>query len=101
MEALLRGSIPILSASELDLYDIGLEDGVNCIAVPDGRWQETVASLARIDEHKVIEMRRNVFAMLGDRLGYEVSSERMRSRLGFPVTPAYLASWSESAKLHG
>jgi len=101
MEALLRGSIPVLSASELDLYDIGLEDGVNCIAVPDERWQETVANLARIEEDKVIEMRRNVFAMLRDRLGYESSSERMRSRLGLPVTPAYLASWPGSAKLHG
>jgi hypothetical protein len=88
MEALLRGSIPVLSASELDLYDIGLRDGVNCIAVPRGGWRQTVQSLGQIGESKVVGMRRAIASMLGDRLDYEASSARMRMRFGLPVAPA-------------
>lgn len=38
VEALVRGSIPILDSCELSLYDCGLQDSVNCIAVIGDDW---------------------------------------------------------------
>jgi len=84
LEALLQGSIPVLSSAELDLYDLGLEDGINCIAVKDGQWHNTVEELARINDENIVEMRRNIFAMLDNTLCYKAASERMRKRLGLP-----------------
>ena len=82
IEALLRGSIPILATGELDLYGFALEDGKNCIAVPDGRWAEAIERISAIGEQEMIEMRRNVEAMFERDLVYRVLAARIRSRLG-------------------
>jgi hypothetical protein len=82
MEALLRGSIPVLSADELDLYGIQLEDGKNCIGVPAGRWSEAMHRIARIGEDEVIRMRGNILAMFDGQLRYEAVATGMRMRLG-------------------
>jgi len=91
MEALLRGSIPVLSERELDLYDVELRDGVNCIAVADGQWPQAVDRLARFDESQLVEMRTHVRRMHGELLDYPASAARMRTRLGFsePDTAAH------------
>jgi hypothetical protein len=81
MEALLRGSIPVLPADQLNLYDVGLEDEVNCIGVPIGGWRKAIQRLASTGDHKVIEMRRNIYAML-EHLSYETVSKQIRLRLG-------------------
>jgi hypothetical protein len=88
MEALLRGSIPVLAADQLDLYGIELEDGVNCIAVPDGRWSETIESLKAIQEDVVVRMRRNIQAMLQDRLSYDAVARQIATRLGVRASAA-------------
>jgi len=88
MEALLRGSIPVLSDRELDLYDIGLRDGVNCIAVPDGHWPQAIERLGRFDESQLFKMRMNVYKMHGEVLAYPASAARMRARLGL-LEPAH------------
>lgn len=82
MEALLRGSIPVLNANEVDLYDIGLEDGVNCIAVGGGKWQEAMKRLAGIGEEQIIGMRRNIRDIVPERIAYDAAAERMQRRLG-------------------
>ena len=82
IEALLRGSVPVLSETELDLYGVPLEHGKNCIAVRAEDWRRTVAELSDIEEGKIVEMRRNIHAMLGTYLDYGVLSKRIRSRLG-------------------
>jgi hypothetical protein len=82
MEALLRGSIPVISERELDLYDIGLRDGVNCIAVADSRWREAVRRLAAIGEDELFRMRHAAREMCETLLDYPVSAARMRQRLG-------------------
>lgn len=82
MEALLRGSIPVLHARELDLYDIGLADGVNCIAVRAGSWPETLARVQGMAEDTIVGIRQNIHAMLKNLLQYDVSSRRMLIRLG-------------------
>jgi hypothetical protein len=82
VEALLRGCIPVLAQDQLDLYDLGLDDEVNCIGVPDGGWTGAIERIARLGEDKIVQMRRNIYTMLEDRLNYEIASEQMRSRIG-------------------
>ncbi|HIE55978.1 MAG TPA: hypothetical protein EYP90_12515, partial [Chromatiaceae bacterium] len=59
LEALLRGSIPVLHASELDLYDVGFADGINCIAVPSEGWPAAVERILSLPEEDIWQMRRN------------------------------------------
>jgi hypothetical protein len=82
IEALLRGSIPVLAADEIDLYGIALRDRANCIGVPDGRWVETVNELASIDERELIRMRGNIRTMFDEYLSYDAMATRIRARLG-------------------
>ena len=82
MEALLRGSIPVFNVNELDLYDIGLVDGVNCITVRDNRWDTAVGQLMDLNHDKLQKMRINIRDMLEKHLLYDVSSMQMRKRLG-------------------
>lgn len=82
LEALLRGSIPVLSANELGLYGIDLIDGTNCIGVPDGQWSQALRQVARTEERMLIQMRINIHAMFETDLRYDVVSKRIRIRLG-------------------
>jgi hypothetical protein len=82
LEALLRGSIPVLSDRELDLYGVELADGENCIAVADGRWPETIRALARIDEQRLVRMRGRIRAMFEGELCYDAVARRLRASLG-------------------
>jgi hypothetical protein len=82
IEALLRGSIPVVAADELDLYGFPLNDGRNCIAVPGGAWPEAMQRIARIGERALVEMRRNIAAMFESDLDYDALSRRICSRLG-------------------
>lgn len=82
MEAMLRGSIPVLAASELDLYGIELIDGENCIGVPEGGWPETIARLASKSEAEIVRMRRRIAAMFAASLSYDAVAKRMRIGLG-------------------
>ncbi len=82
IEALLRGSIPVLASTELDLYGVELKDHENCIGVPDGQWAESIRRLARIEERDLIRMRNNARAMFDDYLSYDAVARRLRSRVG-------------------
>lgn len=82
IEALLRGSIPVLAQQEIDLYGIDLVDGENCIGVPAGRWTETVARLMETDPVEIVRMRNNAFSMFDRYLDYEVLARRLRQRIG-------------------
>jgi len=84
MEALLRGSIPVLAVSELDLYGVELADGENCINVPEDGWPETIRRLATMGEAEVVRMRRNIFAMFDGSLNYDAIAKRLRARIGVP-----------------
>jgi hypothetical protein len=82
VEALLRGSIPVLAAEEVDLYGIGLADGQTCIGVPAGRWPETMQRLVAMDEHEILRLRSNAFDMFDQALDYDVLARRLRERVG-------------------
>lgn len=82
VEALLRGSIPVLEKEELALYGIDLIDGENCIGVPAGRWAETVGLLTAFAERDIVRMRNNAFAMFDRYLAYDALAQRLRTRVG-------------------
>jgi hypothetical protein len=82
VEALLRGSIPVLNADELDLYDLGLADGVNCIAVPPGGWPAAMDRVVRMSAAQITDMRRNIAAMLDTQVAYPALARNMSRRLG-------------------
>jgi len=82
IEAMLRGSIPVLASNELDLYGIELADSENCIAVGDGRWEESMRRIARIKEHELIRMRKNIRALFDEHLNYDAMAKRFRLRVG-------------------
>jgi hypothetical protein len=83
IEALLRGSIPVLSADELDLYDLGLADGVNCVAVARGGWPRAMRRIVAMTDTEIAGMRRNIQAMLADKVAYPALARDMVRRLGF------------------
>ena len=87
IEALLRGSIPVLAADEIDLYAVGLEDRVNCIGVHDGRWAETVKELGSVAEPELVRMRGGIRAMFDEYLSYDAMAARIRVRLGVADQP--------------
>ena len=82
IEALLRGSIPVLAKDELDLYGVEFSDGQNCITVQDGRWRETVERLARTEEPEIRRMRTNIDTMFDKFLNYPPMAKRIRARAG-------------------
>jgi hypothetical protein len=82
VEALLRGSIPVLNADELDLYELGLVDGVNCVAVPAGGWPDAMRRIIAMDEADIRRMRRHVLAMLPEKVDYAALARDISRRLG-------------------
>ena len=81
IESLLRGSIPILNADELDIYDLDLEDGVNCIAATSENWKATIERCYSLNENDLIRIRRNIHSLVKNRILYPVSSREMLQRL--------------------
>jgi hypothetical protein len=82
IEALLRGSIPVLASSELDLYGIELKDNENCIGVPEGQWERSIRRIARISEDDLVRMRNNIRSMFDQQLSYDAVAKRLRIRIG-------------------
>jgi hypothetical protein len=82
IEALLRGSIPILNSDELDLYDLGLVDSKNCIAVTKGAWPAAMERILQMDDEQVIDMRRNIKSMIPQKVDYPALARNICRRLG-------------------
>lgn len=82
VEALLRGSIPVLSSAEIDLYGFPLRHGENCIAVKEHGWAQSILQLESWPEHDLIRMRNNIRAMFDPYLAYDATARQMRARLG-------------------
>jgi hypothetical protein len=80
-EALLRGSIPVLDANELDLYGIELVDGRNCIAVGAAGWPAAVERMVALPETEIVAMRRHVHEMR-PALDYARVASGIGARLG-------------------
>jgi hypothetical protein len=81
VEALLRGSIPVLNLREVDLYDLSLVDGVNCVAVTNDDWPGAMRRVIRLPETEIVKMRRNIQAMVAARVAYRQISSGICRRL--------------------
>lgn len=86
VEALLRGSIPVLNANELALYELDLVDGLNCIAVPEGGWSDAMKRIIAMDEADIARMRRRIVSMLPERVEYGALARAISRRLGVSET---------------
>lgn len=82
VEALVRGSIPILHEDELSLYDINLQNNVNCIAVSKGNWIATIQRAMSLHQSEIIEMRCNILSMKDDYLSRQAFSNRLMQKMG-------------------
>lgn len=82
VEALLRGSIPVLHSSELDLYDLDLRDGETCIAVPQGGWADAMRRILAMDEEVIQGMRRAIAALVPAKVAYPALARDIARRLG-------------------
>ncbi|WP_193855455.1 exostosin family protein, partial [cf. Phormidesmis sp. LEGE 11477] len=78
MEALIKGSIPILCENDLPLYDVELEDGVNCIAVRENSWDVAIETALRLEFEKVKKIRENILAMKNTFLSEKAFSTRLQ-----------------------
>ena len=84
IEAMLRGSIPVLSADELDLYGVELVDSRTCIAVEANGWPAAIERICQITEREISGMRNNILSMREPVLEYPQLASRICARLGLP-----------------
>ncbi len=82
IEALVKGSIPLLNEAELSLYDIDLKDGVNCIAVKDGNWDQALERAVRMPTSEIHKIRTQIKSMENSFLSEEAFSNSLRRKMG-------------------
>jgi len=80
IESLLQGAIPALDCPEE--YDVGLKDGVNCIVVNGGRWEQGVARALDYNSVQIKEMRNEIAALSKNYLHHYGAASRWLRRLG-------------------
>jgi hypothetical protein len=82
IEAMLRGSIPILNEREAPIYELKLRDGENCLLVRDDDWAAAVARALQADRADLERMRANIMSIRETRLDYPALAAGIRGRLG-------------------
>ncbi|MDV3351379.1 exostosin family protein [Leptothoe sp. LEGE 181152] len=82
IEALVKGSIPILHEDELALYDIDLKDGVNCISVKSENWTQALDIAMGMSHSEVSLMRNKILSMQDDYLSERAFSSKLRQKMG-------------------
>ena len=81
IEALLRGSIPVLEIEDLELYDLGLQHQFNCIAIFNCNWKEGMDLILSMKEKEIHKIRSNIKLMKHDYLSDRLMSKHMTDRL--------------------
>lgn len=82
IEAMLRGSIPILNEREAPIYEIGLRDGENCLLVRNNDWAKAVGRALGAPQAEIERMRKNILEVRNARLDYPILSAAICRRLG-------------------
>ena len=80
VESMLQGVIPILDCPEE--YDAGLRDGVNCLVVRQGRWQEAVQHALELSQPEVQRLRQAVQSAALKHLHHAGTARNWLTRLG-------------------
>jgi hypothetical protein len=81
IEALLRGSIPILDDEKL--YNLGLKHGVNCLVPERNNWAEAINVALNLSVSEVAAMRTRIAELVAARIAPEAAATRLFQRLGF------------------
>ncbi|MCL6435187.1 MAG: hypothetical protein K6T90_13425 [Leptolyngbyaceae cyanobacterium HOT.MB2.61] len=87
IEALVRGSIPVLHTEELELYDSHLQDQINCLAVHHSNWVKAIDQLIHMPESKIVQIRSSILAMKEDILSNEAFSRKLGTKMGLVYEP--------------
>jgi hypothetical protein len=82
IEAMLRGSIPILNESEAPIYEVGLRDGENCLLVRNDHWSDAVSRALQASQGEIKRMRQNILRIRNACLDYPTLSAAICRRLG-------------------
>lgn len=81
IEALCKGSIPILNEKEAKYYDINLKNGFNCIVVRKNNWQEAVNKAIKMNIKEKEKIRRNILEMKDNFLNEKINAKRLRNKM--------------------
>ena len=79
IEALLRGSIPIIE--DPCLYDLPLQDSKNCLVAEADDWQRTIKRAINMPETEILRMRQNINELRENRLIFRRAAERFYNQL--------------------
>lgn len=82
IESLIRGSIPVLHEEELELYDINLQDRVNCVAVKNRNWIRAIKVIADMQLNEIHKMRYNISKIKNKYLLHEAFSHNLNVKMG-------------------
>lgn len=82
VEALVLGSIPVLHEEELELYDLDLKAGYNCLAVKNQNWLATLEEIMSLKPEKLQEMRTNILQMKDSYLTDQSFCQRLKEKMG-------------------
>ena len=84
VEALVCGSVPVLHADDLVLYEIGLRDGENCIAVEGEDWVAALHRIAGMHVDQKTGMRSRIEQLRARHLMPKAWALDLRARMGLP-----------------
>lgn len=82
VEALSRGSVPVIDEMESRVYDLDLVDGKNCILVKDKDWLGAAERALAVSREDLVRMRTDVAGMRESHLLPEVAAARLRKKMG-------------------
>jgi len=80
IESLMQGVIPIIDCP--DLYEVGLQDGVNCIVVQRNDWEGAVNRALDCDVETIVRMRRAIKCLADADLGINGAARHWLRRMG-------------------
>jgi Exostosin family len=82
VEALVRGSIPIINANELELYNMNLRDNQNCIAVYNNDWTTALKRALSMPHEDLVKIHTHILSMKDEFLLPQSFSRRLRQKIG-------------------
>ena len=83
VESLIRGAIPILDCPEE--YDLELKDGVNCLVVKNGDWEQQVQRALSLEQSDIQTMRCSIQVLREKYLTCEAMGQHWLRKCGLPV----------------
>ncbi|AFZ44917.1 Exostosin family protein [Halothece sp. PCC 7418] len=82
VEALVLGSIPVLHEEELEIYDLSLKDGYNCLAVKNQNWLASIEKIMTMNQVQIESMRKNILTMKESYLTDKAFCKRLKTKMG-------------------